>query len=156
MVFGCFLFYFLRISSGLVWLLNRTKCKENKTVTFVCHTFMMRFSKWELILFCLCGFEIFFFIVHYNQLLVFVYAVRFITTKCQHTHIISVKRSGCKTHHIQLKICSCFSIFISRFLLYLSSKLNHFRFFCCCLETDDRFVMCHHANECYKIIIYCQ
>lgn len=148
-------FYFLRISSGLVWLLNRTKCKENKTVTFVCHTFMMRFPKWELILFCLCGFEIFF-------LLFIIINFWFLFMLCDllpqntNTHIISVKWSGCKTHHIQLKICSCFSIFIA--LFFSISRVNWiiFDFFCCCLETNDRFVMCHHANECYKIIIYCQ
>lgn len=132
----------------LPWLINTTKMRRKWDSGIICQTFMMRFQKWELILYCLCGFQIHFFLLFIKVFFwSFLYCAIYCFKTPTHTHHLR-KWSGNTTHlSFNGKFALVFD-FSSFLCTLVSSKLNHFRFF---LETDDRFVVCHHANECYKI-----
>lgn len=73
----------------LPWLINTTKMRRKWDSGIICQTFMMRFQKWELILYCLCGFQIHFFLLFIKVFFwSFLYCAIYCFKTPTHTHII--------------------------------------------------------------------
>lgn len=85
----------------LPWLINTTKMRRKWDSGIICQTFMMRFQKWELILYCLCGFEIHFFLLFIK---VFFWSFLYCAIYCfkipTHTHAHIIYKNDLATRRI--------------------------------------------------------